>query len=142
MAWIIVWSRAADRPRSPNEEQRMASLFRLPGLGGKIAILNGLLWVGLIWALQNRLLPEAVWVGVAAIVLSLPIAWLLILAPALHPSEGQAVFAAVWLGINALVFGYGCEWAWRNISWRFGIRLVVVALVIILSVLWGLRLYL
>jgi hypothetical protein len=94
----------------------MASLFRLPGLGAKIAILNGLLWVGLIWGLQNRLLPEAVWVGVAAIVLSLPIAWLLILAPALHPSVGQVVFAAVWLGINALVF--------------------------ILSVLWVLRLYL
>lgn len=120
----------------------MTSLFRLPGLGGTLAILNGLLWVGLIWGIQNRLLPEAVWVGVAAIVLSLPIAWPLILAPSFNPTQGQVVFVAIWLGINALVFGYGCEWAWRHISWRFGVRLLVEALVIILSVLWVLWPYL
>jgi hypothetical protein len=112
------------------------SPLRLPGLGGTLGILNGLLWVGLIWGLQNRFLPEAAWVGAAAVVLSLPMAWPLILFPPLHPSEGQMVSAGIWLGLNALVFGYGCEWAWRHISWRFGVRLVAGALIVVLSVLW------
>jgi hypothetical protein len=77
---------------------------------------------------------------IAVIPLSLPTALPLVFLPLPDMSPGAVAEFLISIGLNAIAAGYASEWAWRNVPWRLGLRLMVdvliFVLIIVLSILW------
>lgn len=91
----------------------------LPSLGGKLAIVNCLSWVGFFGLLQCGFFsPPAgvseVFLTVVMAFLSLPLALPFLLPPMGPPTEIEIITACIWIGINSFVWGYGIAWAWSK----------------------------
>lgn len=89
----------------------------LPSLGGKLAIVNCLLWVGIFWLFQNRLfLPSAAEMCLSYVLmfLSLPLAFPILLPSTGTRTEIEVFTNCIWIGINSFVWGYGIAWAWSK----------------------------
>ncbi len=88
---------------------RVKAFFGLPTRGGKLTILNCLLWASVLLglAIDRQILMSP------ALIACWPLAWLFIL-PVLgdrSPSAGAGlVVACVAVGVNSLLWGYGISW--------------------------------
>ena len=76
--------------------------------GGKLTILNGLLWVVVALGIATEM-PVLI---IPAVVVCWPIAWLFILPVfgRVTPAGEREVMACVWIGINSFLWGYGISW--------------------------------
>ena len=109
----------------------MKELLRKPPLGGKLAILNGLLWVGLVVSSLSGAGPSEVTIAIA-MVLSLPIALPFILPTLGHQySEAEVIGHCIIIGINTLAWGYGLSWLWENVCRRRMLPMLLVVAAII-----------
>lgn len=81
----------------------MPGFFGMPTRGGKLTILNCILWAIVAVGLFTNLKP----LMFSAYLLCWPVAWLFIL-PALNGgSDDSLVVASVMIGLNSLLWGYG-----------------------------------
>ena len=108
----------------------MKGLLRKPPLGGKLAILNGLLWVGVVASTLHGAVPSEIGIS-AAMVLSLPIALPFILPTGGQCSEVDVIGLCIIIGINTLAWGYGLAWLWEAVCRRrvFPMLLLVAAII-------------
>lgn len=95
----------------------MRELLRKPPLGGKLAILNGLLWVGVVVSSLHKAVPSEIGNAIA-MVLSLPIALPFILPTGHQCSEADVIGLCILIGINTLARGYGLAWLWETVCRR------------------------
>jgi hypothetical protein len=83
----------------------------MPGLGGKLAVLNCLLWF--VFYLATPPLIDQSLVPIAFI-LGFPLALVVLVADALDLNFG-GFFAQMFLtGINSFLWGYGLVWLWSR----------------------------
>jgi hypothetical protein len=92
----------------------MANFLKLPTRGGKLTILNCLLWtivaIGVAAGIPLLTLP--------ALVACWPLACGVFLPSIGHPSKSSVVFSCIVIGANSLLWGYGISWIWSLIARR------------------------
>lgn len=88
-----------------------------PTLGGRLTILNCLLWAA--WALLGSPFhferPQTVDL-VILWTLSAPAAWLCIFPVSLHTDPGFIVYGCFVIGANSFAWGYGIAGLWRLVT--------------------------
>lgn len=114
----------------------MKEFLRWPGLGGTLAIANGLVWIGLLAVGPSRIVPDPVWMIILLIVAS-PFAIPIVL-PGGHsvPSDQDIIASCFLIGMNAFAWGYGLAWIWQHVFRRYSLRRLF-AIVTIIALLLG-----
>ena len=112
----VEWARwrVAVCPRGESDMGYFAGVFRMPTRGGKLTVVNCLLW-GVV-----ALGAAADWplLAYAGLIACWPVAWLFFL-PSLDP--GEVVVRCIAIGVNAFLWGYGISWVVsRWTAWRTG----------------------
>jgi len=101
----------------------MGKFLSLPTLGGRLAILNLLLWIALIPIGRGELLPEQVIVPLLVLV-SLPlVTYFLIPSTSTstssdNASDEQIALTVAALVINSYLWGYSLSWIWTKVVRR------------------------
>lgn len=109
--------------------------LRWPGLGGWLAVLNGVLWILFLVIIPIPCIPDPM-PFVIEIALSLPLALPIMILSHAIPDLGAALVACVAIGINTLAWGYGMAWLCRRLR-RCPPHLLLL-IVVLVAVLMGL----
>lgn len=93
----------------------MGDLFAMPTRGGKLTIVNCLLWGVAAVGIVTDVEPLAY----AAVVACWPVAFWFFL-PTLNRTREEILLACVMAGVNAFVWGYGLSWILSLMKRRSG----------------------
>ena len=93
----------------------MGPLFAMPTRGGKLTLLNCLLWGVAALGVVTDVEP----LGYTAVIACWPFAYWFFM-PTLNSSREQLVLACVVAGVNAFAWGYGLSWILTRMKGRSG----------------------